>query len=55
VIDDDDYEKLIAYKEAWKDLFMLQADGSRKFVSNEKDMQKVTKEYTQELGKQLHE
>jgi hypothetical protein len=39
VIDDKDYDTLIAYKAAWKDLFMLQDDGSRKFIGNEKDMQ----------------
>ncbi len=37
----EDYDKLIQYKDAWKDFekfFMLQADGNYRFIGNQQDM-----------------
>ena len=36
-IKDEDYDKLVKYEEKWKDFFVMQADGTRKFIGNEKD------------------
>jgi hypothetical protein len=38
IITDEDYEKLLAYNAAWKEFFIMQADGSRKFIGNNKMM-----------------
>lgn len=38
IIEQEDYDTLIAYNAAWKDFFIMQADGSRKFIGNSKMM-----------------
>ena len=40
-LNDEDYNKLIAYNEAWKELFLTQADGSHKFIGNEQQMKQA--------------
>lgn len=54
-ISEEDYEILKKNNGAWADLFILQSDGTRKFIGNEKEMQQVTrarlKEYQKELKK----
>lgn len=41
-IQDEDYKTLIAYNEAWKDFFVLQADGTRKFIGDAGQMKQAT-------------
>jgi hypothetical protein len=38
IIDAEDYEILIAYNAAWKEFFVMQADGSREFIGSNKLM-----------------
>ena len=38
VIDEKDYEQLIAYNDEWEKFFQLQADGTRVFIGNSADM-----------------
>ena len=34
IIDEEDYQKLVEYNDEWKKFFILQADGSRKFIGD---------------------
>lgn len=43
-ISEEDYQTLIDYKAAWADFFMLQSDGTRKFIGNEEDLQKAIRD-----------
>lgn len=43
-IKDEDYQKLIAYDSAWKNFFMTQADGSHKFIGDQKAMMDATRD-----------
>ena len=43
IIKEEDYQKLVAYNDEWERFFMLQADGSRKFIGNADDMRKQTR------------
>ena len=38
IISDEDYQKLVAYNDEWKKFFILQSDGSRKFVGDSSQM-----------------
>ena len=42
VISDEDYQKLVAYNDEWERFFILQADGSRKFIGNAEEMKQAT-------------
>ena len=44
IISEEDYKTLIAYNDAWADLFMLQADGSRKFIGDAEAMRTATQQ-----------
>lgn len=55
IIKDDDYNKLIAYENAWKDLFITQADGTHKFIGNEQQMKQATIDSLDEQKKMLDE
>lgn len=44
IVSEEDYQTLIDYNAAWKDLFVLQADGSRKFIGDAEAMQEATKQ-----------
>jgi uncharacterized iron-regulated protein len=44
LIKEEDYQTLIKYNRAWEDFFILQADGSRRFIGNAKDMADALKE-----------
>ena len=41
IISNEDYSKLIAYKSQWADFFIMQSDGTRKFIGNQKDFSKA--------------
>lgn len=41
IISDEDYEKLLAYSDAWDKYFMLQVDGTRKFVGSQSEIKKA--------------
>lgn len=43
-IDEEDYQLLIKYHEAWADLFVLQADGSRQFIGDSDEIQSVMRQ-----------
>lgn len=43
-ISEEDYQTLIAYNQEWSKFFVMQADGSRKFIGNSKDMAAATHE-----------
>ena len=55
IIEDEDYEKLIKYNDAWKEFFILQADGSRKFIGDSEDMMAQTRARIIEDRKALQE
>ena len=55
IIEDEDYEKLIKYNDAWKEFFILQADGSRKFIGDSEDMMAQTRAQIIEDRKALQE
>ena len=42
IISDEDYQKLVAYNDEWERFFILQADGSRKFIGNTEEMKQAT-------------
>ena len=54
-IDEEDYQKLVAYNNEWERFFMLQADGSRQFIGNSKDMQEEMRNSIREQRKELQE
>lgn len=41
IISDEDYEKLLAYSDAWDKYFMLQIDGTRKFIGSQSEIKKA--------------
>lgn len=43
VIKDEDYQKLIAYNSEWEKFFILQADGTRKFIGDSQQMLQQTR------------
>ena len=43
-ISEEDYQALIDYKEEWKELFLLQSDGSRQFIGDASDMLKAERD-----------
>lgn len=43
-IGEEEYQTLIAYNQEWSKFFVMQADGSRKFIGNAKDMATATRE-----------
>ena len=43
-IDEADYQMLMDYNDEWERYFMLQADGSRKFIGDSEEMLKATRE-----------
>lgn len=55
IIEDGDYEKLIKYKDAWKEFFMMQADGTRKFIGDADEMRKAAQESIREAKKDMEE
>ena len=55
IISDEDYEKLIKYNDEWERFFILQADGTRKFIGNSDEMKKATQENIQQQRKELEE
>lgn len=44
IIKDEDYEKLIAYNQEWEKFFILQADGTRKFIGDSEEMIQATRD-----------
>jgi hypothetical protein len=42
-IKDEDYEKLVAYNQEWEKFFILQADGTRKFIGDSAEMLDATR------------
>jgi hypothetical protein len=44
IISDEDYNKLMAYNDEWDRFFVLQADGTRKFIGDKDAMLKATRE-----------
>ena len=55
IIDDEDYQKLIDYNDEWERFFILQADGSRKFIGDSSKMLEATRDSITEQKKQLEE
>ena len=55
VVSDEDYNKLVAYKDEWKDMFVLQADGTRKFIGDADKMREATRENIAEQRKDLEQ
>lgn len=53
VISEEDYNKLMSYNDEWERYFILQADGTRKFIGNAEDMKKATQEDIQAQREQL--
>lgn len=53
IISDEDYQTLIAYNAAWNEFFMLQADGTRKFIGNSQQMLEITRNNINEQRKEL--
>ena len=43
-IDDEDYQTLVAYNQEWSKFFVMQADGSRKFIGDAEAMATATRE-----------
>ena len=52
-IGEEDYARLIAYNDEWERYFMLQADGSRKFIGNSAQMRQETRENIQAQREEL--
>lgn len=46
VIEDEDYKKLVSYNKAWEQFFIMQADGTRKFIGDSKTLKDSLKEET---------
>ena len=44
VIEDEDYEKLVDYNREWEKFFILQADGTRKFIGDSEEMVQATRD-----------
>ena len=55
IISDEDYQTLIAYNKEWAELFILQADGSRKFIGNSQQMLQSTRDQINAERKALAE
>ena len=55
VIEDEDYQRLIDYNEEWERFFILQADGTRKFIGNAAQMQAITRENIRQQRQELAE
>ena len=55
IIKEEDFEVLAKYSDEWQDFFMLQTDGTRKFIGNVESMKRVTQEAIRENGKSLLE
>ena len=53
IISDEDYEKLSAYNDEWERFFILQSDGSRKFIGDAESMKKATLENLAAQSKDL--
>lgn len=53
VINEEDYARLVAYNDEWERFFMLQADGTRKFIGNAADMKQETRDSINEQRKEL--
>jgi hypothetical protein len=43
-ISDEDYQKLMDYNDEWDKFFVMQADGTRKFIGDKDAMMKATRE-----------
>jgi hypothetical protein len=43
IISDEDYQKLVDYNSEWEKFFILQADGTRKFIGNSQEMLQATR------------
>lgn len=52
-VSEDDYTTLTKYNSTWKDFFVLQADGSRKFIGDAKAMKEATLELVEQEKAQL--
>ena len=44
IVSEEDYKALIDYNSAWEDFFVLQADGSRKFIGDADSMRAATQQ-----------
>lgn len=53
IIDDEDYQKLVAYNDEWERFFILQADGTRKFVGDSAEMLAQTRANIEAQRKEL--
>jgi len=42
IISEEDYQELIAYNDEWERFFMMQADGTRKFIGDSAVMRQET-------------
>ena len=54
-ISPEDYETLVAYNDEWERFFILQADGSRKFIGNSQQMLEATRAQIREQQLELNE
>lgn len=54
-ISDEDYQRLVEYNNEWERFFILQADGSRKFIGNAAQMQEITRENIRQQRQELAE
>ena len=44
IIEEEDYDLLVAYNDEWERFFILQADGTRKFIGDAEEMKRETRE-----------
>ena len=52
-IGEEDYARLVAYNDEWERYFMLQSDGSRKFIGSSAQMRQETRESIQSQREEL--
>ena len=55
IISDEDYQKLMDYNDEWSKFFILQADGTRKFIGDADAMAQATRDNIEEQRKALAE
>lgn len=53
IIDEEDYQRLVAYNNEWEKFFQLQADGTRRFIGSSDDMLQETRDDINEKRKVL--
>ena len=55
VISEEDYQRLVEYNDEWERFFMLQADGSRKFIGDSAAMRQETRDNIAEQKRIMQE